>query len=472
MNRYIAIFCFFLFSTCFYAQNDTIFKIFDKMCLSLQVEKSKRPKLEIRNTASSGASYSKLSHTIYIDQKLIDAFDQFRQQKSLALAFVIGHELSHALEKDRHDTHFLAYDRAQGATYQNEQNADIQGAFIAYISGYNVLPNISETIEALYTQYHLLPHLKGYPDKADRIESIGLVREQVESLITLFKSSNLLLIDEEYSLAASIFKHIDQYYPSPEISSNIAVAQILEAINLGKYNYFRYTLPIEVSWELRLKKPGVDLGQKDFEPEISRHRELLLKKSDILLKEAIALYPSSFSLWNNLICLKLILNDLSSALSIYKSASSKFRGRYEKEQLQVLSGILYLIQGKEAEAMKNFKEVQSPWLNTIIRENMNHAQERPALQPCTPETVSIPAGKNSLLQEKKISLDTITISWTKERIKIHTPSKFINFQIIQLKSPVNCMPGKSLDQNGIKWSSSLLSIFSPTDRKSTFYTVN
>ncbi len=285
----------FLAITCnLQGQDKLAFDVFDRLCQSLHLKSSNKPRLEIKNNSTSGASYSKLTNSISIDRKLIEGFSVLKEFQPHALAFVLGHELSHALAKDKHDTHFIAYDKVKGSTYQNEQNADIQGGFIAYIAGYNCAPILAETIETIYQTYQLSNSLQGYPDKADRIESIILVAEQVESLTTLFKGANLLLLADQYPIARALFSQIATYYPSPECASNIAVTLMLDALNIGRYNYFNYSLPVEIAWDLRLKKPSLDLGQKDFEPEIIRQRELWLKKAELILNESLSLHPDYF----------------------------------------------------------------------------------------------------------------------------------------------------------------------------------
>ena len=445
-------------------------EIFNRMCAELEVPEGRRPRLVIKNETGTGASYSKLSHTISIDKKLLESFTAFKELESNAIAFVVGHELCHALEKDRHDTHFLAYDQSQGATYLNEQNADIQGAFLAYISGYNCLPLIAETIEVLYSQYHLSPQLKGYPDKSERIESVLLVREQVESLIALFKAANLLLLAEHYSSAGSIFEKISQYYPSPEVNSNIAVSYILEAINLGAYNYFKYSLPIEVSWNLRLEKPGLDPGQKDYEPEVIRKRELLFKKADIQLKKSLEYNPNSFTLWNNLICLKILADELEFAKQMIKEIEVKFASKREREQLQMLSGTILLIENKRNEAVRKFKGIESAWLKELINRNLGIIPNpSPA---CSPEIVEKPVGFNDpLLQQKKIRLDTIDLYWNREAYKIVTPSSSTEFAMVSVVNRLQCAPLKALDNRGMRWSGGILSIKNPATRDQVFYTV-
>ncbi|MEO5583058.1 MAG: hypothetical protein ABIR66_10215 [Saprospiraceae bacterium] len=413
-----------------------------------------------------------MKHTIFIDQKLIDAFSPGKEYQYSALAFIIGHELAHALEKDKHDTHFLAYDKSKGAAYQNEQNADIQGAFMAYISGYNCLPLISETIETLYDQYDLSAHIKGYPDKSDRIESIGLVKEQVESLIAMFKSANLLLLSEEFGTAAMLYEHIAQYYPGTEVHSNIAVTNILEALNLGKYNYFKYSLPIEINWELRLKKPTLDPGQKEFEPDMIRKRDLLLKKADIVIKQALEYYPTSFTLWNNLICLKLIQGDVTSSKEYIGRAIQKFNLKIEKEQLKMLNGTLALLENNRKEAIKQYRGVQSNWLKQLISKNLNENIQKPVENSCTPQIVrALESGKGVLFQEKKIKIDSLTLLWSREKIKILTHSRTQEFEIVRVNDISKCVPEKYLDRRGTKWSKSLISILNPLDNRQQFYTV-
>lgn len=449
--------------------------IFQGICQALQVPASKQPKLIIRNSGLAGASYSPKEHTIYIEKKLIDGLNQLDGQRREALAFILGHELCHALEKDKHDTHFLAYDKAKGTTYQIEQNADIQGAFVAYLAGYNCLPVMAEAMEVIYQTYQLKDDLTGYPPKADRIESVELVREQVASLIALFKAANLLVLSGQHATAAFLFEQIYRYFPSPEVSLNIGTNLMLQAMDLGKYKILNYALPIELSWELRLKKPEPPAGQKEFEPEVMRRRDLLFRRADILFKDLLRLHPDYFPAWNNLVCLKILQQDLKGAAMILAETSRKFQNKDKADYLRFLKGTLYLLENKKAQAQNEFRHIQSAWLKTLSDQNLNQGLVLGTGTPACRIAWSDQAPtQNPLLQEKTIRLDTLSVTWSRDKITLKSPQGKKEFSWVEMRPDQvkACKPQQAFHLGGMKWNDSLVSIPDPATRKQVFYTVN
>ncbi len=471
--RVVWIWVSFVFYTVAQGQSE-ITTIFKDICLALNVSTTKQPKLIIRSSGVTGASYSFKDHTIYIEKKLIEAMNQLGSQREEALAFILGHELCHALEKDKHDTHFLAYDKAKGTTYRIEQNADIQGAFVAYLAGYNCLPVMAEAMEMIYQTYQLKDDLTGYPPKADRIESIELVREQVSSLIALFKSANLLVLSGQYGMAAEIFEQVHRYFPSPEVSLNIGTSLMLQAMDLGKYKYLRYALPIELSWELRLKKPELPAGQKDFEPEVLRKRDLLYKRADIIYKDLLRLHPDYFPAWNNLVCLKILQQDLKGAGLILAETSKKFQTKDKAEFIRFLKGTLFLLENKKTQAQNEFRYVQSAWLKSLANQNLNQGVVIPAnTNVCEIQLPNRKTAAPPLLQEKTIRLDTLAITWSRDNIFVSSPlvSKKFNVVDIQQEQLQRCKPLQAFNLGGMQWTSTLVSIPDPATRKQVYYAV-
>ena len=170
--------------------------------------------------------------------------------------------------------------------------------------------------------------------------------------------------------------------------------------------------------------------------------------------------------------MKLILNESETANQFLQIANSKFKLKEQLEQLQVLRGINALLQGKSNEAMKYFKGIQSPWLNKIIEQNSSPSKLIHKENSCMPDII-LPQSKDkgTLLQEKKINMDTISMNWNREQITITTPSKNKVFNVVQIISPINCIPIKVFDQRGVRWNNSLISIKNPLDDKLVFYSV-
>lgn len=328
-------------------------------------------------------------------------------------------------------------------------------------------------MEVIYQTYQLKDDLTGYPPKADRIESVELVREQVSSLIALFKAANLLVLSGQHATAALVFEQIYRYFPSPEVSLNICTNLMLQAMDLGKYKILNFALPIELSWELRLKKPEPPAGQKDFEPEVMRRRDLLLRKADILFKDLLRLHPEYFPAWNNLVCLKILQQDLKGAAMILAETSGKFQTKDKAEYLRFLKGTLYLLENQKVQAQSEFRHIQSAWLKSLSDQNLNQGPV-PGTPACRIAWSDQAPAQNSLLQEKTIRLDTLSVTWSRDKITLKSPHGKKEFNWVELRPDQvkACKPQQAFHLGGMKWNDSLVSIPDPATRKQVFYTVN
>jgi len=296
----------------------------------------------------------------------------------------------------------------------------------------------------------------------------------VEALIAMFKTANLLLLAEDYSLANGLFEKVLTYFPSPEVSNNIGTALMLEAMNLGRYNSFKYVLPIEIDWNFRLRKPSLIPGQKEFEPEIIRKREFLFKKADIVYKNMLIQHPEYISGWINLACLKILKSDLMGAQLILKEAIKKKGSNEYLETIKMLRGTILLIENKKSKALNEFTGIQSPWLKNLIKQNQQPGTiDKSGYTNCT---LNIPLKKilpSALMQEKTIKLDTIYVTWNKERYSIRTLGSKREFVAVELDEKLinACTPVKSFSQGAQKWSGTLISIINPVDKKRSYYTI-
>lgn len=450
-------------STCFVAesQDQTIRLIYDKLCTSLQLQQGQIPRLEISTASTTGASFSKKKYTIIIDQKLIESFDILKEFRNTAIAFVLGHELCHALDKDKNDTDFLAYDRSKGASYINEQNADIQGAFLSYLSGYNCLPVMSEIIETIYATYKLGSVLSGYPSLNERIESVLLVKEQVESLIAIFKAANLAMLSNNHEIAKKLFEKILSYYPSPEVENNAAINYILEALNLGNYNNTNYIFPLEIDWELRLSKPNLPLGQKELDPAIVSKRDLLLKQAEIKIKNMKEKYPHYSKAILQLVTIKLLQQNTTYARSLLSTIG------FKSDEYYLLLSITDLMDNKKAAAQKNIIKIKDSRLKILAEKNIkNNSLEI----PCNEIKFSLATKNSELLQIKKIAMDDIQISWSPADIQIKNGSKTMVFSLGSF-SHGKCRPLKIYGNHEV-WNSQIIGVSIENSSNKQYYKYN
>ncbi|MBK9723170.1 MAG: hypothetical protein IPO78_16425 [Saprospiraceae bacterium] len=155
---------------------ERILKIYNKLVNARGDFRYPVPKLFLRKEVSRVASidYNKLE--IVIEEK---AYKTCLQYGDAAIAFLLGHELTHYYEKHAWRNNFAyAYSDLQiGQEMEkfhdqtaNETEADYLGGFLAYSAGYGMFEKADSIIIQLYKEYKLSDQLKGYPSLQDRIE--------------------------------------------------------------------------------------------------------------------------------------------------------------------------------------------------------------------------------------------------------------------------------------------------------------
>src|SRR5690606_9520990 len=112
-----------------------------------------------------------------------------------ALAFIIGHELTHFYQQ--HDweeagfgTTFLAEKNIFTKHTYHEEEADMYGAFVAHLAGYNTLEIVSGLLDKIYKEYKLAIKMDNYPTLGERKAVTNKVREKIEKLIEIYDNAN------------------------------------------------------------------------------------------------------------------------------------------------------------------------------------------------------------------------------------------------------------------------------------------
>ncbi|MEP6645925.1 MAG: tetratricopeptide repeat protein [Saprospiraceae bacterium] len=251
-----------------------------------------KPSLGFTTASQDVAYYLASKNTLIIEEQTFSVCRMMGKDSVNALAFIIGHELSHMYQEEMHTqdfiSSFLTYDKNIHARIRTEKQADIQGAFNAFLAGYKTQGLISRLLVELYNSYGLLDkELSGYPTLEERKTTASEVSGIVDDLILLYDISPMLSIIGKYQYASSAYEYIGQYYRGGEVLNNLGLNYLLEAINLTDYNLDRFAFPIEFNSESRLKKPKVLYGAKDFDIAAFTHRIQLIEKANNNFEEAI-----------------------------------------------------------------------------------------------------------------------------------------------------------------------------------------
>ncbi len=254
------------------------------------------PSIELVQSKDFVAAYFPGSNKIQIEEKAMEICQTFGDDKNAAIAFIIGHELAHAFQDHLHEdenTSFLAYDKvstkcAHHILKKKEHEADIFGAFGAYVAGYKIHRVFPEILNKIYEQYELTDEqLVNYPSKALRNQTAEKVKNQVDSLILLFDAGTKLSLLGQHELSAQCYEKISKTYKGSEVNNNAGVNYLLEAINSLSYTIDPFIFPIEISGSDRLQKAKKTGDSKDLNAEEMSHRIKLIEKGQMLFKAVL-----------------------------------------------------------------------------------------------------------------------------------------------------------------------------------------
>lgn len=331
------------------AQN--LYQIYDQLYLASGFSELQKPKLIIVNSSTKAAAYSSLTHIISVEEKVLRICRSLGRDSSSAMAYLLAHELSHAFEeiKGNENSNFIADQQINKSMAEEEMYADIKGAFLCALSGFNVERIIPPLIEKIYKQYRF-SELKnsGYPTKANRLNSYSQMLAKLNQLIILYETANFLNIEEEHELARDCYQLILNSYRGPEIYNNIGLAELMESMNWYHNKWDRFVYPLAMDINSALYKASKSRGELSAENELLRNNKL--KKAYAKFQLAHQLNPSYQPAWINIIsCLNMMGRPEAAARFIDSLAISdilKLSKNEESQKLKLAMGITYSLLGR------------------------------------------------------------------------------------------------------------------------------
>ena len=335
--------------------------IYQNILQANAIDPSIAPEIKIATSKRFGAAYQPSSNTILVENHLLQALNQFGAAKKDALAFLIGHELIHALQQLDHDEHFIAYDKTPNQERSKEERADIQGAFMAHLAGYECGPVLPKLIDAIYEIYELKDQLAGYPSKSERQYTIWKVVDQVNKLQYMYELANLLTLGGEESMGIDLYSEILSFVPSPILEYNIGVGYIRTALKSCSYQVDQFVLPVELDWSLRLDLPELPGGAKDLPIGERYRRDINLKKASIHFQNSLELnpeYTNGIAGWS---MVKLLEEKFTESQGILiKTLQSENLPGKDKDLLLLILGINHLAIGTVSNANQCFNQISDP----------------------------------------------------------------------------------------------------------------
>ncbi len=291
-----------------------------------------KPKVQVIQNVSNVARLLRLSNTIELDYKTYILCQTMGKDSLSALAFILGHELAHVFQLDaiRNEASFLSYTKNNKFS-QEEEQADLYGAFLAHLSGFKTKEILPQLIEQIYVQYDLKNKaLPNYPTFEERQQTGRQLARMIEQMQQIYETANYAIVAEKYELAVMLLENLEMNYKGKELYNNLGVVYTLYALSLQKTNQDNFIYPIELDASFRLKKPKTSRGDDDktYLKQIDKY----YKKANSYFETAAKMDLQYLSPNINTACVLLLQNKNKEALDyIFKKQMEK-RARFSDKR--------------------------------------------------------------------------------------------------------------------------------------------
>lgn len=203
---------------------------------------------------------------IGFESKAFDVCEKFGERRDDAIAFILGHEISHHTMNHHWGKEFRSAfsiselekeikDLDKGNALKFETQADENGGILCYMAGFNTSGIANELLTELYQAYEIKESPK-YPSLAERIKIAQTQDSLVSTYIKIFETANYAMMIRDYDLAIECFDFVITKFQSKEIYNNYGVALFLKGVSLSDPDDIKYIYPIELDLESKLNSAG------------------------------------------------------------------------------------------------------------------------------------------------------------------------------------------------------------------------
>lgn len=208
---------------------------------------------------------------IGFEEKAFDVCEKFGAKRDEAIAYLLGHEISH-----HHYGHHWGNEFSSAYSVNNliaelktidkegikkfETQADERGGIYCYLAGYDVQGISEKLLRDLYQAYEITNSPK-YPSLEERIQIAKERDSIVSTYIKVFETANYAMLLNEYEIAIDGYEYvIGKGFHSREIYNNLGVVYFLKGVELAEELDVKYIYPIEIDMESRISDRGSSKG--------------------------------------------------------------------------------------------------------------------------------------------------------------------------------------------------------------------
>ncbi|MBK8702859.1 MAG: hypothetical protein IPN33_04090 [Saprospiraceae bacterium] len=326
--------------------------ILDQLYLAAGKFQCPKPTVVVTTGAKRIAAYLPRHNRIEIEEKAYRVCRQFGADSTAALAFLLGHELTHSWQEESNQSaqppHFLsAHPAGVSARGKDlEHDADLRGLFTAYLAGYNTLDVFPVLIDRLYEAYEMKDKVvSGYPSFSERRQTAQSARLLAENLGALFQSTHWALLMGRSDIAIAGLSHVLQYYQSKELYNNIGLAYLLAAMAYPAPPDV-YAFPFEWDTRSRLRNRQ-NRGDMPLTEEEVHQRQGKLELANHYFTMALSLAPADETARTNQYGCLLMMQQPRQALNLMALHAGQ---KPLSPAAQIMKGIAYALDGDRAAA--------------------------------------------------------------------------------------------------------------------------
>ena len=327
-------------------------EVYEQLKIAIGDTERTWPQLEIRPGASSVLAYNKRKNIIYVDEKALAICKSFDTNEKDAFAFLLAHEMTHFYQEHHWQeagfaTSFLTNKHNFEEHVADEKEADLFGAFVTHLAGFQSIKIVPSIFDKIYTAYGLTEDLQDYPTLPQRKETALEVCGKVNELVQVFETANFLTAIGEYTSAAAAYEYVLQFVKYKELYSNIGASLVAAAALQPEYGALAFHYPIELDLDIPLRD-GADADKSD-----------LLKKAIEYLTIASKLDNQHYRTFINLACAYILNNQFDQAEVLLKQLYTLVKKSKQAAEISILYGIISAQQQNKTQAKKLFEEAKT-----------------------------------------------------------------------------------------------------------------
>ena len=326
-------------------QLEIIQKVVAKLYAANKNFNKKQPTVAFKNTTLQVASYVPDKNEIVVEAQAYQVCQSMGKDSLNALAFLLGHELTHfyqhAHSKVGFISNFLSYDKTPKSDTRLEKEADVQGAFNAYLAGYEIENNIGLVLDKIYTSYQLKGKiLAGYPSFEERQNVATEVQQKVNDLIKVYESANYLAALGQYDFARMCYEHILEVYQNREVYNNLGILSALSAADLSSKDADNLVFPYEMDWNTRLSRKKSRGTELPTDYSTMQQRIAFLKQAQTHFEKAARMDKDYLVAPLNRLCILAQLDKTDEALQAYNKLKKRLKDPVQQDYAKLVYALV------------------------------------------------------------------------------------------------------------------------------------